>query len=305
MNKPLVEPLTSSPLWCLLTFRRGRSAFSGRALVFLHPDDADRVEYPNRRASRTYPRPSLLQAWQTTRADARWVSLTEYECQVEAPSRGRTRDGRAPSGATSPQTVIWWVIDPVIVAREALTEEEVARRVAADATSRGLGSGHPEAPRPPFEAGPPDPFRLAYEVQGYGIAYRLLPRAPGETSPPAGPVLPAVWGAEHHEAYRFYRDVVAGGPHGLAALWLLYHPEQAKDVLEWTVTHRSALSQPDSWEQSLASVLQSLTGADRAFLGVKFAEVLSDAGVPQGEETLNRVREVSDAGTEGAPGGPW
>jgi len=305
MNEPLVEQLTSSPLWCLITFRRQRVARTDRALVFLHLDDADRVEYPNRRASRTYPRPSLLHAWQTAPIDARWVSLTERECQVDAPNRGHGGDGGAESALLQPQTMAWWVIDPVVVARESPTEEEVAWRIAADAASRGARPGHSETTRTPFEAGPPDPYRVAYTVDTLGIAYRLLPRSPRDTRPPAGPVLPAVWGVEHHEAYRFYRDVVVGGPHGLAALWLLYHPEQAKDVLEWTVAHRNVLDEPDSWERSLASVLQGLTGADRAFLGVKLAEVLSDAGVPQGEETLNRVRDARDGGTNSAPGEPW
>jgi hypothetical protein len=141
-------------------------------------------------------------------------------------------------------------------------------------------------------------------MEQFGIAYRFLPRSPGHANLPGSPVLPAVWGAEHHEAYRFYRDVVVGGPHGLAALWLLYHPEQAKDVLEWTVAHRNVLDAPDSWERSLASVLQDLNGEHRGFIGIKLAEVLSDAGVPYGEETLRRVRDARDAGTHGLPGEP-
>ena len=304
MNEPLVEQLTSSPLWCLLALRRKRTARTDRALVLLHPDDEDRVEYPDRRMSRAYPRPTLLHAWQTTIGDARWVSLTERQCQVEAPTRGRGSDVRAAPTPSSVQTVAWWVIDPVIIARESPREEEMAWRIAADAAARGAWPGHPETPSAAFAAGPPDPYRAAWAMEQFGIAYRFLPRSPGHTNPPGSPVLPAVWGAEHHEAYRFYRDVVVGGPHGLAALWLLYHPEQAKDVLEWTVAHRNVLDAPDSWERSLASVLQDLGGEHRGFIGVKLAEVLSDAGVPYGEETLKRVRDARGAGKNGTPAEP-
>lgn len=303
MNEPLVEQLTTSPLRCLIALRRQPTAHTERALVFLHPDDADRVEYPDRRASRTHPRPTLIHAWQTAIADARWVSLAERQCQVETSGNGRGRDGRVASTPQSPQPIAWWVTDPVVVARESPAEHEVAWRIAADAAARGTWPG-PTAPRSaPVAAVPPDPYRAAWALEHLGIAYRFLPRSPGHASPPGNPVLPAVWGSEHHEAYRFYRDVVAGGPHGLAALWLLYHPEQAKEVLDWTVAHRNVLDTPESWERSLASVLQDLSGEHRGFIGVKLAEVLSDAGVPHGHETLQRVRGARETTSDSGPGG--
>ncbi|WNI16828.1 hypothetical protein [Actinacidiphila sp. ITFR-21] len=301
MNEPLVEQLTTPPLLGLLAMHRRRTAGTGRALVLLRPDGADRVAYPDGLAPRNHPRPTLLHAWRTATADARWVSLAERRCHVEAPRHGRGGDGRAAEVPLSPQSVAWWVVDPVVVAREAPTEDEVAWRIVADAGVRGVWPHRPEPVAAAFAAGPPDPYRAAWAMERLGIAYRFLPRPPGPTGPPQGPALPAVWGAEHHEAYRFYRDVVAGGPHGLAALWLLYHPEQAKDVLEWTVAHRSVLEAPESWERSLASVLRDLNGDHRSFIGVKLAEVLSDAGVPYGEETLNRVREARANRTPGEP----
>jgi hypothetical protein len=271
-------------------------------LVLLDPSGDDHVAYPAGSAAQSwYPRPGLFTAWRAPADAARWVSLAEHHCQVDPPARGTVRAG-GPAMAY-PQSAVWWVSDPVTAARQEVTVEGAAWRVAESAAAGGgwPGSGQPVAGH--SGAGPLDRFQ-PITIEDLGITYRFQAVRPAAPPPPAAPRTPSVWGAEQHEAYRFYRDVIAGGPHGLAALWLLYHPEQARDVLEWTVTHRDLLSAPpDTWEQSLASMLQDLTGAERAFIGVKFAEVLSDAGVPQGEQTLDRIRRAHSGGQHAGPSG--
>ncbi|WP_244502614.1 hypothetical protein [Streptomyces oceani] len=47
--------------------------------------------------------------------------------------------------------------------------------------------------------------------------------------------------------------------------------------------------------------LQGLTEEDRSFVGVHLAQVLSDIGVPHGDEVLRRIGD--DGGTEGTGAG--
>jgi hypothetical protein len=121
-------------------------------------------------------------------------------------------------------------------------------------------------------------------------------------------VMPSSWSQAEHDSFRFYRDLTTGGdPTGPLARWLLHHPQQAKDVLEWTVDHHDLLSghdgdlgrNGDTWENSLTSLLRDLSPADRGFLGIQMATVLRDLGVPHADEALDRVRR--DAGDP--PGG--
>ncbi|MFF7192773.1 hypothetical protein ACIOC1_01420 [Streptomyces sp. NPDC088197] len=297
--EPLVEMPTSSALSCLIALRWSR-AVQARALVLLDPNGEDLVAYPKDRAPvGWHPRLGLMSAWRAPASDARWVSLRVRECQVEPRTRGRDSGGE--SGRTYPQGLAWWVSDPAVVARLALTEDEMVRRIVESASLSGVWPGLSDASPSPFSSGRHDPGK-PYRLDPLGVSFRFRPGRPALSPPPAPPALPSLWGADQHEAYRFYRDVVGGGPHGLAALWLLYHPDQAKDVLQWTVDHQGLLDASDSWEHSLASMLRELTGTHRAFIGVKFAEILSATGVPHGEETLDRVRRAQAAAPVDAPG---
>ncbi|WP_369199977.1 hypothetical protein [Streptomyces sp. PU-14G] len=151
----------------------------------------------------------------------------------------------------------------------------------------------------------------AEQILPEGIGYVFLEAFRGEETGPAdasAPEPPAAWGEAHREMYHFYREVVAGGPAGLAALWLLHQPEQAREVLEWTVGHPQLLSgageglapdgmpDEDSWERTLARTLRELSGEERGFIGVRIAQVLSTMGVPQGDEVLERIQTATVGG---------
>ncbi|WP_329384333.1 hypothetical protein [Streptomyces sp. NBC_01716] len=293
MTGPLITPLKSSPAWQLLRLRF--SAPENRALVFLADDGADGMVPPRDGDYWGYPRPTVRTVGQRDFFDIVWVSLAERRISVDIPRRAPKPPAR--------YRVAWRISNPVVAARNRLTEERARHLVARDISDSASLPG-PADPlrRPPPHFGtteiePPGRPRV---IDGFGLTYWFLdPPAALLPTPGTGaePALPPGFGEAHREAYRFYREVIAGGPVGLAALWLLTQPEQAKDVLEWTVTHRNLLSDKDSWEHTLAATLQSLTPEDRGFVGVNLARVLSDIGVPQGDEILHRLGH--DDGTEG------
>ncbi|MFC8230655.1 hypothetical protein [Streptomyces sp. NPDC057287] len=293
MTGPLITPLVSSPVWQLL--RHHLSAPSDRALVFLADTEDDDGMLPPRSGDIWgYPRPTRRAVREGAFHSIVWVSLAEQRISVDVPRR--------PPKSPARYGVSWRISNPVVAARSQITEEQAQQLVASHINEHASLPGVPDPLRkaPPYfattEAVPPG---QPHPIHGSGLTYwfldppaALLP-TPGSGSAPA---LPAGFGEAHREAYRFYREVVAGGPVGLAALWLLHQPDQAREVLDWTVAHRTLLSDPDSWEHTLAATLQSLTPEDRSFVGVNLARVLSDVGVPQGDEVLRRI------GTDNGPG---
>ncbi|MEU0693573.1 hypothetical protein ABZ349_06225 [Streptomyces niveus] len=292
MTSPLIAPLTTSPAWQLLRLRLG--AQENRALVFLAANGADGMVPPRGHDYWGYPRPTVRAVRQQDFLDMVWVSLAEQRMSVDIPRR--------PPKPSARYGVAWRISNPVVAARNRLTEERARHLVAGHISENAALPGDADPlRRPPTHFGtteiePPGQPQL---IDGFGLTYWFLD-PPAALLPAVGtdaePALPSGFGEAHREAYRFYREVVAGGPVGLAALWLLNQPEQAKDVLEWTVTHRNLLSDEASWEHTLAATLQSLTPEDRGFVGVNLARVLSDIGVPQGDEILHRLGHADGAG---------
>ncbi|MFF8917201.1 hypothetical protein ACF08M_28775 [Streptomyces sp. NPDC015032] len=285
MTGPLITPLNSSPAWQLFRLRLGST--EDRALVFLARDGADAMEPPRSGDYWGYPRPTVRGVRQGDFFDIVWVSLAERRFSVDIPRR--------PPKSPARYGVAWKISNPVVAARNQITEERAQHLVGAHISENATlpRAADPLRTPPPHlgttEVVPPGRPQV---IDGSGLMYWFLdPPAALLPTPGTGadPILPAGFGEAHREAYRFYREVVAGGPVGLAAFWLLQQPEQARDVLDWTVTHRDLLSDPDSWERTLAATLQSLTPEDRGFVGVNLARVLSDVGVPQGDEVLRRI----------------
>lgn len=292
MTSPLISPLKSSPAWQLLRLRFG--APENQALVFLADDGADGMVPPRGGDYWGYPRPTVREVRQEDFFDIVWVSLVERRISVDIPRR--------PPKPPARYGVAWRVSNPVVAARNRITEERARHLIVGHISENATlpGAADPLRKPPPHfgttEVEPPGQPRV---LDGFGLTYwfldppaALLP-APGTGTEPA---LPSGFGDAHREAYRFYREVVAGGPVGLAALWLLHQPEQAKDVLDWTVAHRNLLTEKNSWEHTLAATLQSLTPEDRGFVGVNLARVLSDIGIPQGDEILHRIGDAGGTG---------
>lgn len=306
VNEPLIAPVNSSPGWGLLRFRYGPQA--ERAMVFLSEYGDDRLEPPRGGDFWGYPRPTVREVRRGEFLDVQWVSLAERKCRVEVPKSGPVPSTRP----VSRYEVAWKVGNPVVAARSRMTEEKARRLIA-----RRVGAyAEPPVVPDPLRQPPPhrgtirvEPPGRVQAIEEAGIVYWFLDPPAGfltGADAEAGPTLPPVFGEAHREAYRFYREVVTGGPADLAAFWLLQHPEQAREVLDWTVAHRDLLSDRDGWERTLAATLRGLTEEDRGFVGVNLARVLCDIGVPQGEEVLRRMEHGTPhhdvSGMHGEPG---
>lgn len=305
MSRPLFTSVSSSPVRQLLRQRFGSS--SDRALVFLSDQEGDRVEPPRGGDIWGYPRPSIGAAFRREFDSIGWVSLAERRTVVEVPRRGPATS--TPSRAR--YEVAWSVSNPVVAARGGLTED-AARRLIDQAIlgSAGLPGASDPFRQPPtlYGTAQVEPPGQPRNIDGAGLTYWFLDPPSGllpASSHPAELLLPPGFGEAHREAYRFYREVVAGGPVGLAALWLLHHPDQAREVLDWTVAHGELLTERDGWERTLAATLQGLTKEERGFIGVGLASLLSDVGVPQGDEVLSRINDVGvpRSGMNGFHGG--
>ncbi|WP_432093099.1 hypothetical protein [Streptomyces sp. bgisy100] len=298
MNQPLVEQLPAAmlrPSHLLRTLLRHRwFPRDDRALVFLADNGAGRAEPPRGTGPWFHPRPALSAVLRREFTCVCRVSLAERAAWVDVPT------GTSAVPQFSRYGVGWRVSDPAGVVRSQVTEEYVPRWIAQHIGDHGTAPDGPgrDGQAPPWSgAAPGGPYGHEHMIDGAGIAYWFTGTAPGPMSDSATGTalpLPSVWGDAHREAFRFYRDIIGGGPVGLAALWLMSRPDQAKDVLDWTVTHRDLLSDRDGWERSLASALQGLTEGDRGFVGAQLAHVLRDIGVPQGQETLDRMQAGAD-----------
>ncbi|MFB6520075.1 hypothetical protein [Streptomyces sp. NPDC056401] len=293
MSRPLLTPVRSSPVRQLLRQRFGSS--SERALVFLSDQEGDSLEPPRGGDIWGYPRPSIGATFRREFDSIGWVSLAERRTVVEVSRRGPVTS--TPSRAR--YEVAWNVSNPVLAARSGLTED-AARRLIDQAIrgNTGLPGASDPLRQPPtlYGTAQVEPPGQPMSIDGTGLTYWFLDPPVGllaASGHPAELLLPPGFGEAHREAYRFYREVVAGGPVGLAALWLLHHPDQAREVLDWTVAHDKLLTERDGWERTLAATLQGLTKEDRGFVGVNLARLLSEVGVPQGDEVL---RGMGDAG---------
>ncbi|MGW7352204.1 hypothetical protein [Streptomyces sp. NPDC054784] len=291
MTSPLLSPLRTSPTWQLLRLRSGTP--DHQALVFLARDGADEMVPPRGGDHWGYPWPTVRTVRQRDFIDIVWVSLTERRFSIDIPRR--------PPKPPARYGVAWRISNPVVAARNQVTEERAHQLIVSHISENATLPGVADPLRKPpshlgtTEVAPPGRPRV---VDGSGLTYWFLD-PPAALLPTSGtgaePALPSGFGEAHREAYRFYREVVAGGPVGLAALWLLHQPEQARDVLDWTVGNRNLLSDKGSWEHTLAATLQSLTPEDRSFLGTSVARVLSDIGIPQGDEILDRLGRTDEA----------
>lgn len=290
MNPPLITPAAAPLAWQIIKCRF--SPPPDRALVCLSVDGDDHVQPPADGDPWGYPRPRLRALRRGQYLAGHLVSLAPQRASVALPT-GLT----GPSGLrTSRYPVAWRVTNPVLAARGRLTTEgalaEIARHIEAHTAPPGPTDPLAQSPPRPGTVRIPPPGQVR-TIQGKGLAYWILDPPEEyltEDAAGTGPTLPAAFGSAQREAYRFYREVVAGGPVDLAAFWLLQRPEEAKDVLDWTVRHRDLLTAPDGWESTLARTLRDLTAEDRAFLGANVARVLSDLNIPQGDEVLRRLR---------------
>ncbi|MEV0260251.1 hypothetical protein AB0I49_02745 [Streptomyces sp. NPDC050617] len=200
--------------------------------------------------------------------------------------------------------VLWWVHDPVQAVRSGTTHgwdvvrnglDRALHHLEAGQTAEGYGIAAAEMLR---SLSPPQ------RLEASGLTYRVTDVFARESAGElrlgqAGDAgLPYSWTANHREEYEFCLQALRGGPVSLAALWLLRHPDQVSQVLDWTVSHQAALRGEVGWQDEMAQMLGKLTPQEQQEL----SELLRDRLVALGRQVPGQRAAKADGGI--APPGP-
>lgn len=193
--------------------------------------------------------------------------------------------------------LLWWVHDPAQVVRIRLTDgwdavrRDLNRRLyqleeTCEAEGQGLSASTMM-----------QNLAASYALDEAGLTYRVtevqardeegelrLGRA-GATE------APFAWTADRREEYRFCLEAVRNGPVSLAALWLLRHPDQVSQVLDWSVHNQSLIRQETTWQDEMAGLLGKLSEEERGELSELLRDRLHALG--------RRVPKQQDAWTHG------
>ncbi|MBM7168979.1 hypothetical protein JQK87_11230 [Streptomyces sp. G44] len=187
--------------------------------------------------------------------------------------------------------VAWWVHDPVRVVRTRTLHGWQAVRtrltsalhhLAEAQAAAGNGLGAPEIMQH---------LGLPQRLEDTGLSYRVLDVRLRETGEELllgkddNEGVRYSWTTSRRGEYEFCLQALHAGPVSLAALWLLRHPDQVRDVLDWAVDHQNLLSPPRSdWQEELAVLLGTLTEQERKEISYLLRDRLSALGrsVPGG-----------------------
>ncbi|MFJ8160457.1 hypothetical protein ACIRBY_05945 [Streptomyces sp. NPDC096136] len=187
--------------------------------------------------------------------------------------------------------VAWWVHDPVRVVRTKTLHgwhvvrmhlTRALRHLAEAQDTAGSGLGAPEVMQH---------LGVTQRVDESGLSYRVFDvrlRELGEEillGQPENAGVRYSWTTSRRGEYEFCLQALHAGPVSLAALWLLRHPDQVRQVLDWSVDHQDLLSPPRTdWQEELASLLGSLTEQERKEISYLLRDRISALGrrVPGG-----------------------
>lgn len=183
--------------------------------------------------------------------------------------------------------VSWWVHDPVRVVRTQTMHGWHAVRthltnalhhMAEAQEMAGSGLGAPEIMQY---------FGLPQRLGETGLSYRVFDVRLRETGEEMllgreeGEGVRYSWTASRRGEYEFCLQALHAGPVSLAALWLLRHPDQVRQVLDWAVDHQELLSPPRTdWQEELAVLLGTLTDQERKEISYLLRDRISALGRP-------------------------
>ncbi|MEV0846297.1 hypothetical protein AB0J21_10545 [Streptomyces sp. NPDC049954] len=183
--------------------------------------------------------------------------------------------------------VAWWVHDPVRVVRTRTTRGwDVVRNrltgalhhLAEEQAVADSGLGAPEIMQY---------LGVPQHLEDTGLSYRVSDvrlRESGEElliGKEEGAGVRYSWTTSRRGEYEFCLQALNAGPASLAALWLLRHPDQVRQVLDWSVDHQSLLSPPRSdWQEELAVLLGTLTDQERKEISYILRDRISALGRP-------------------------
>jgi hypothetical protein len=181
--------------------------------------------------------------------------------------------------------VSWWVHDSVRVVRTKTLHgwhvirthlTRALRRLADTQTAAGNGIGAPEIMQY---------LGVPQRVEESGLSYRVFDVRLRETGEelllgrPDDEGVSYSWTTSRRGEYEFCRQALHSGPVSLAALWLLRHPDQVRQVLDWSVDHQDLLSPPHpDWQEELASLLGTLSEQERKEISYLLRDRISALG---------------------------
>lgn len=189
--------------------------------------------------------------------------------------------------------VSWWVHDPVRVVRtRTLHGWHVVRTHLTSALHHlgeaqavaGSGLGAPEITQH---------LGMPQRLEATGLSYRVFDVRLRETGEELllgheeGDGVRYSWTTSRRGEYEFCLQALRAGPVSLAALWLLRHPDQVSQVLDWAVDHQDLLSPPRTdWQEELAVLLGTLTEQERKEISYLLRDRISALARPvPGEAT--------------------
>ncbi|WP_230396669.1 hypothetical protein [Streptomyces blattellae] len=192
--------------------------------------------------------------------------------------------------------VLWWVHDPVQVVRSRTIHGWLAVRKALDRRLRRLkeeyaADGHGVGASEMMQH-----LVVPHELADCGLTYRGVDISAREgdgelrLGEPGDAGLPYSWSDTSREEYVFCKQAVQDGPVSLAALWLIRHPDQVSQVLDWTVNHSSLIRGESNWQDEVAGLLGKLTTQERQEL----SEMLRDRLVVLGRQVPGQERSGVD-----------
>jgi hypothetical protein len=183
--------------------------------------------------------------------------------------------------------VAWWVHDPVRVVRARTVHGWHAVRTHLTSTLHHLADAQVAAGN---GLGAPEIMQhlgMPQRLEETGLSYRVFDvrlRETGEElllGQEEGEGVRYSWTTSRRGEYEFCLQALQAGPVSLAALWLLRHPDEVRQVLDWAVDHQNLLTPPRSdWQEELAALLGTLTDQERKEISHLLRDRLSALGRP-------------------------
>ncbi|MFC9230803.1 hypothetical protein ACFTZI_17895 [Streptomyces decoyicus] len=183
--------------------------------------------------------------------------------------------------------VSWWVHDPVRIVRTRTVHgwhvvrthlTSALHHLAEAQAVSGNGLGAPEIMQH---------LGMPQRLKEKGLSYRVFDvrlRETGEElliGQEEGEGVRYSWTTSRRGEYEFCLQALHAGPVSLAALWLLRHPDQVRQVLDWAVDHQNLLSPPRTdWQEELAVLLGTLTDQERKEISYLLRDRISALGRP-------------------------
>ncbi|MFF9490244.1 hypothetical protein [Streptomyces sp. NPDC014676] len=191
----------------------------------------------------------------------------------------------APYGTESMNLrLLWWVHDPVQVVRtrtadswDAVRRDLTQRLHHLEDTYEADGQGLSASVLMHHLAEP-------YVLDEAGLTYRVTDIQARDTEGElrlgraSTTEAPFAWNHERREEYQFCLQAVRSGPVSLAALWLLRHPDQVSQVLDWSVRNQNLIRQETTWQDEMAGLLGKLSDEERQELSELLRDRLHSLG---------------------------